>query len=295
MKKVRLMGLMLGGMVLTVSCSDSDYPGGGNDVTMPVVKASLSGYEGQNETLEGENDINHVQAFHFRNGVLTKVYDDLQFNDSACRIPLDSKEGSLYMLVNAEGLVDGQDLLDRNMTETEWKETAFSLKDGKEIHFFSGSLNLDEASRSQTELSLPLKRGVARFDLDIRTVGTALVKSLTLKHAAKEMYVFPKASAFSPPSVERRDTTVVFSSPLTSDTVGVLYVYEQENEGLELSIDVVIDGEEKTLVKTLDAPVKRNTVNTIVVRRDYINVDLNVTFDEWEEGSDIELDAKLKS
>ena len=36
-------------------------------------------------------------------------------------------------------------------------------------------------------------------------------------------------------------------------------------------------------------------VNTIVVRRDYINVDLNVTFDEWEEGSDIELDAKLKS
>lgn len=295
MKKVRLMGLMLGGMVLTVSCSDSDYPGGGNDVTMPVVKASLSGYEGQNETLEGENDINHVQAFHFRNGVLTKVYDDLQFNDSACRIPLDSKEGSLYMLVNAEGLVDGQDLLDRNMTETEWKETVFSLKDGKEIHFFSGSLNLDEASRSQTELSLPLKRGVARFDLDIRTVGTALVKSLTLKHAAKEMYVFPKASAFSPPSVERRDTTVVFSSPLTSDAVGVLYVYEQENEGLELSLDVVIDGEEKTLVKTLDVPVKRNTVNTIVVRRDYINVDLNVTFDEWEEGSDIELDAKLKS
>lgn len=64
---------------------------------------------------------------------------------------------------------------------------------------------------------------------------------------------------------------------------------------MELSIDVVIDGEEKTLVKTLDAPVKRNTVNTIVVRRDYINVDLNVTFDEWEEGSDIELDAKLKS
>ena len=100
MKKVRLMGLVLGGMVLTASCSDSDYPEGGNGVTMPVVKASLSDYEGQNETLEGENDINHVQAFHFRNGVLTKVYDDLQFNDSACRIPLDSKEGSLYMLVN---------------------------------------------------------------------------------------------------------------------------------------------------------------------------------------------------
>ena len=276
MRNVRLMGLVLGGMVLTASCSDSDYPGGG-EVTMPVVKASLSGYEGQSGLLEGENDIRHVQAFHFKNGVLTKVYDDLQFDGSDCRVPLDSKEGVLYMLANAEGMVDGQALLDQNLTEAEWKETV-----------------LPGAERSRTELPLPMKRGVARFDLEIQTAGTASVKSLTLKRVAKAVYAFPKDAAFSPPAVERRDTTVVFSSPLAGDAKGVLYVYEQENDGLELSLDVMIDGEAKTLVKTLDAPVKRNTVNTIVVRRDYINVDLNVTFDEWEDGNDIELDARRK-
>ena len=294
MRNVRLMGLVLGGMVLTASCSDSDYPGGG-EVTMPVVKASLSGYEGQSGLLEEENDIRHIQAFHFKNGVLTKVYDDLQFDGSDCRVPLDRKEGVLYMLANAEGMVDGQALLDQNLTEAEWKETVLPLKNGKEAHFFSGSLSLDGAEHSRTELPLLMKRGVARFDLEIQATGSASVKSLTLKRVAKSVYAFPKNAAFSPPAVERRDTAVVFSSPLAGDAKGVLYVYEQENDGLELSLDVVIDGEEKTLVKTLDAPVKRNTVNTIVVRRDYINVDLNVTFDEWEEGSDIELDAKLKS
>ena len=103
---------------------------------MPVIKASLSGYEGQSGSLEGENDIRHVQAFHFKNGVLTKVYDDLQFDGSDCRVPLDSKEGVLYMLANAEGMVDGQALLDQNLTEAEWKETVLPLKDGKEAHFF---------------------------------------------------------------------------------------------------------------------------------------------------------------
>lgn len=39
----------------------------------------------------------------------------------------------------------------------------------------------------------------------------------------------------------------------------------------------------------------RNTVNKIIVRKDYISVNLNVSFDEWEPGNDTELEAKHAS
>lgn len=297
MKKVNvlLMGSLLCGTFGVTSCSDSEHPDNVGNGTMPLVQAKIAAYEKEGTMLEGENKVEHVQACQFIDGTLAKVYDNLHFDGATCAFQLTDYKGSLYVLANTDGLIDLHELHDRRITEDEWKRTVVELKEEKEAHFFSGSLNLDEKDKSQTVLPLSIKRGVARFDIDIQTVGNASVKSLTLKNVARSAYLFSQEASHSPTGVERRDTTVAFPQPLTADTQGVLYVYEQENNGIEVSVTAVIDGEEKTLTKVLAEPLRRNTINTIIIRRDYINVNLNVTFDEWEQGSDTELEAKQRS
>ena len=69
----------------------------------------------------------------------------------------------------------------------------------------------------------------------------------------------------------------------------MLYVYEQENQGIETSSTAVIVCEEKTMTKAFDGPLKRKTVYTITVRQDRLDIKLNVSYDEWEEGTNTDL------
>lgn len=145
-------------------------------------------------------------------------------------------------------------------------------------------------SSSQTTIPVTLKRGVARFDLQVKTAGVARIKSITMKNTAGKGLLFTSdAGSLSPEGVERTESSVRFDEPLTANTQGVMYLYEQSNEGLEVTIEAEIDGVEKSLSKAIDGDIRRNTVYTLTVRKDVIDVEVSLSFDEWEEGGDTEL------
>ena len=255
----------------------------------PLVKTRLANFEGAEQALAGENDVTDLRACLFVGGTLSKVYDAPTPVDGGYGIQLDSHTGTLYVVANTEGLVDLNALQERSISESEWLRLTVAMQDASPVRFFSGSLTLDGMESSQTELPVTLKRGLVRFDLQIRTAGVASVRSLTLKNAAQSAYLFPVPGDLSPADVQRRDAVATISEPLTKDTPAVLYLYEQENDGLEAVIEAEIDGVSKTLTKRLDTALERNKIYTLTVRKDVIDVRLDVSFDEWEEGGDTEL------
>ena len=255
----------------------------------PLVKTRLAAFEGTGQALDGENEISDLRACLFESGVLTKVYDTPTSVDGGYGIQLDSHTGTLYVVANTEGLLDLNALQERSISESEWLQLSVAMQDAAPARFFSGSLTLDGMENSQTELPVTLKRGLTRFDLQIRTAGVASVRSLTLKNAAQSAYLFPVSGDLSPADVQRKDAVATITEPLTKDTPAVLYVYEQENDGLEVVIEAEIDGVSKTLTKRLETDLERNKIYTLTVRKDVIDVRLDISFDEWEEGSDTEL------
>ena len=255
----------------------------------PLVKTRLAAFEGTGQALEGENEVKDLRACLFESGVLTKVYDAPMPVDGGYGIQLDSHAGTLYVVANTGGLLDLDALKERSISESEWLRLTVAMQGAAPAHFFSGSVKLDGMENSQTELPVTLKRGLVRFDLQIRTAGVASVRSLTLKNAAQSAYLFPVPGDLSPADVQRRDAVATISEPLTKDTPAVLYLYEQENGGLEAVIEAEIDGVSKTLTKRLETDLERNRIYTLTVRKDVIDVHLDVSFDEWEEGSDTEL------
>ena len=93
--------------------------------------------------------------------------------------------------------------------------------------------------------------------------------------------------------LERNDVTAHFDTALSASTPGVLYVYEQENAGIEVSIEAVIDGQHKVLTKTLEGNLKRNTIYTVTVRKNAIDIVVKVDIDDWEPGEDTEIIPQL--
>lgn len=287
--KKNLTTILVMSLVLASACNVDEnpvpVPGGGN----VTVKASVAGYEGQSEALDGENKVNNLSACIFKDGRMTAVFENIPLSGSSYDIKIGEYSGNMYVLANTDGLVDLNALKDSEISEEEWLRLSIAMERGGPAHFFTGSVDLGGLGASQTEIPVSLKRGVARFDLKIRTAGESSVNGITFRNIAQSAYLFPVMGEYSPADVSRDVAETVFEEPLVADTPAVMYVYEQAGDGIEVEVDAVIDGKPVTLSKTISGDLVRNTVYTLTVRKDDIDVVLDITFEDWVQGGDTEL------
>lgn len=293
MKEIKFLGwvgILLFGLFFA-ACSDDaadkEWDGGTGSL---LVAPEVVSYAGSGQTIDEEDKITDMRACLFEGGVLTQIFEDLSPVGGIYNLPVTADEGTLYMLANTGGIFDMDAM--KGCRESEWLKETLPLKDGKPVHFFTGKLEL--GAQTQGEQTLSLKRGIVRFDLSVS--GNLAVNSLTLKNAAQSVYLFSQeGNVESPEGVDRSDVTVHFDDALKASVSGVLYVYEQENDGLEVSVEAVVDGNSKTLTKRLEEKaLKRNTVYTLALRKD-ASSDNGVTLDilDWEDGGDASLHPDL--
>lgn len=279
---------------LVASCSD-EYEAGQNGFEAPaVVQASVSAFQvdGRVSSLEGENEIENMQACLFENGLMTEVYTNLSNSSDSYSLKLKSMSGTLYMLANAADIIDLKQMKEKGTTEQDWLNTTVKAEEGKAPRFFTGKIDLKE-QQGQTVLPVTLKHGTARFDLLLRAGGVISVKSLTLKNVMQASYLIPRDEVASPEGAAVQDMQVDFPEPLTQDLSGVAYVCEQANPQLKVAVTMEMGG--KTYVKEADLPavVKRNAVYTLTVRKDALSADIQLEVAAWEDGGDVALRPDL--
>lgn len=283
--KYLLAALFAAGMTLTACNKDNmQLPGGGDGAPLKV-KAGVAAYSGgDSDSAERFTDL---QACVFDGGRMTRVYENLAADSgNIYEIDIDGRSGTLYMVANAAGLIDLKELQSQGISEEEWLKTIVASGNSSPIHFLSGSASLEGSSGV---LPLTLRRGVARFDLKLRTAGEAGVRSISLKDAAGSAYLFPAADRYSPEGAPLYELKAEFGEPLSADTPGVLYVHEQQAGAVTVSVDAVIDGRPVVLESRLEEPLERNTVYSVTVRKDDIDVSLQIEVEDWQTGGDTEL------
>ena len=272
------------------ACSD-DKATAVPPATTPAAAIRIADYDGGGQHLEGEQVINDLRICHFENGLLTAIHEhDIASDDGSYAIPLKHQGGTLYVVANTDGIIDWEALRGQSLTEAEWLKKTVPMNGAQATpHFFSGSAALGTQTDGHPTVPVTLKRGLARFDLRIRTVGTTSVERFTLHNAAQSAYLFAGPDILSPADTERKDVTLDFDTPLQSDKAGILYLGEQQNVDLAVRIEAVIDGRRKVLTQPFEGDIKRNTIYTVTIRKDVIDIRLDVAFDEWEQGGDTEL------
>ena len=284
------IGIFLSGLCLAACSDEAADKEWGDETGSLLVAPEVAGYAGSGQTVDDEDEVTDMRACLFEDGVMTQVFEGLSQMDGKYSLPVTAREGTLYMLANTDGMFELESM--KGCTEAEWLKTTLPLKNGQAVHFLTGKLEL--GVQAKAEQSLVLKRGIVRFDLSIS--GSMAVNSLTLKNAAQSVYLFPQdGDVESPEDVFRSDVTVHFEDALVESTSGVIYVYEQENEGLEVLVEAVVDGESKVLTKSVEEKaLKRNVIYTLTLRKD-ASSDNGVTLDilAWEDGGDTSLRPDL--
>lgn len=289
--KIGLLLILLG----MVSCAEHLEDMSQGDTSLLKVRGVFSDFASVGSAAGAGEGVSEMKACLFQNGLLTKVYKDLQTTDNLeYSLGVNRLSGTLYMLADTEQLIDWNNLQPQSVTEEEWLQMTASSENGQPHPFWTGKVSLDSLTSGKQTLSVNMKRGVARFDLLAR--GTAIsVHRLTLKNVRQQGYLFEQNAVSSPKDVTSDDWVCEFAAPLQKDSVGVAYVYEQKNPELMVSVDVSIAGRSYTLEEYLMEDVKRNTVYTLTVRKELLTEELRLEIEEWNKEGDIALTPDLNS
>lgn len=289
--KIGLLLILLG----MVSCAEHLEDMSQGDTSLLKVRGVFSDFASAESAAGSGEGVSEMKACLFQNGLLTKVYKDLQTTDNLeYSLGVNRLSGTLYMLADTEQLIDWNNLQPQSVTEEEWLQMTASSENGQPHPFWTGKVSLDSLTSGKQTLSVNMKRGVARFDLLVR--GTAIsVHRLTLKNVRQQGYLFEQNAVSSPKDVTSDDWVCEFAAPLQKDSVGVAYVYEQKNPELMVSVDVSIAGRSYTLEEYLMEDVKRNTVYTLTVRKELLTEELRLEIEEWNKEGDIALTPDLNS
>lgn len=296
MKTVKIFSIAVAASAAIISCTKNDFPGTGDGSVdtgkTATLRVSQLSYTGSNTVLEGENTIDNMQACLFVDGVMTRVYDNLSKGESGYNLQIDSHNGTLYMIANMAGRLDLNSLLESATTETDWLKTAVDYGvDGRPVNFFTGTVDLN--SPDTYSFDVKMKRGVARFDLKVDSSAQEIsVKNVEITNVARKGYLItPSTGVASPDAVSYENEEITFVEPVTAEKAGFLYVYEQTNNDMQVNVTVEIAGQEKVLSKKLSGDISRNNVYTVTVRKNDIDIYVNVNIEDWENGSDTEIEA----
>lgn len=266
---------------LLLACTERVETEFGTPERGPVIRMAAGTFQtnGTPAPLPGEETVGQLDAYLFEGGVLTTVHDNLPLTENGYDLALERPGGKLYIVADAP-----IERPAKGFPESEWLKTTVSMDPDSRQPFLSGVLDLDALPAGSTLVPLTLTRGVARFDLQLKVAGEAVVRNLTIKNAARQAYLFAQAEALPAAPDDLCEVTAAFDEPLVEDTQGALYLYEQNNPALLVCIDARIDGKEVSLEASLPREIRRNTVYTITLRKGIIDTDVRLTVEEWNDG-----------
>lgn len=286
LKKIGFIGIALASLFGT-SCSEHDDNIQWNKEQTSIITTSLAPFAGEGQAAEGNNEVDEMQACLFEGGKLAEVYPCLQKTEKGYTLKTDRMSGTLYLLANATRWVDVEKLQIDEMTEEEWLKTTVTTQDGRAGHFFTGSLDLGKQAGGQTTLPVSLRRGIARFDLQIN--GDVAVQQVTLKNIVQQGYLLEQPEVASPAGAAKQDETFDFKTPLKEGLQGMAYVYEQANPDSKVAVKVIVGTKEMVVENNLPKRLKRNSVYTLAVQKNDVSQEVSLEVEAWEDGGESSL------
>ena len=277
------------------SCTEPLESVPGDSAAERVVRVTASSFPtaGSTGAVAGEERIEQMHAYLFEEGLLTRIDENLPLSGNGCDLRLDRLSGTLYVVANAHPeLISGP--LSEGLSEREWLAATIGKADAATADFSTGRLDLGAVPAGSAVVPLTLTRGTARFDLRLRVAGSVSVEAFTLLGAARTGYLLPQERIATPPSAVRTEVAAAVALPLTEDTPGVAYLYEQENADLRVRVEAEIDGKPCTLEGALPRTVGRNRIYTVTLRKDLFDTDVQLSVEAWGDGGSTDLDPDLE-
>lgn len=274
--------------IAAVSCSVENLEYGGTyDSSARRIVAEVQDFGTGQAGTAGPDTISDIHAVVFRNGRLDGVYHDLEGRDGSYSLKVDNMSGRLYMLANTGSFLDLHQIAGSGISEDDWLASVAPSSEGRPYGFMTGMVELEIIGQDRYVIPVSLRRGVARFDLEIVSQDILQVDRIVFTNVKEDTYLFPGGTVSSPDNAVSGDYEVHQEEPVTGSRKGIAYIYEQNNPDIGVRVHLTYGGKSYVREAALPEQIRRNTAYSIVVMKDAVSMDLTVSVEEWNDGGDI--------
>lgn len=235
-----------------------------------------------NGAADSESDINSVVGFRFTDGLLKEKYADISMDaEGGSEIYFSERKGTLYILVNADEIMDMDSFVEDVTTESEFLKLSANV-----LQMTSGGLTMTASvslEGTKYEIPLKLKRSVARLDLKSMYEGVS-VRKVTVRNIAESTYVNDVPGV---PSGKTEDLVWDFSSgALSLEQQTLSYVGSQSDGPYQVEVELSVNGAWRRQQTVINSIV-RNTVYTVNVFGNGSSAEVEVSEGDWENGDGV--------
>lgn len=272
-KTLKVHLLVLLSVLFFVSCSEE------NDVTYPTNEVSRV-FQFQSQSLDASptNEALSVACYLFNNKVLYKVVPELRLDDQNKAV-IDVLSGSdSYFIAGFQlDVNEGQTTLEEFLSKTVGSDAPH---ENSAPMFVSASKNIG----SESQISIPLKRGVARIDLNTSFDNRTKINRIVVDNAPSSALPFVEGTGYS--VGENKTYDHIFSSPVSGNLEELLYLYESTQP-----VDVTLYGTYNNTpiqVKMSIPSVSRNKIYVLRILNAGTTVQGGFEILPWETGETID-------
>lgn len=275
--------------VLCFGCSNEDFDTGS---IQGKYSFRLMTRTQNSETAFNYDLVGSLDAFLFKDGVLSGIYKDLTVTEDGNFTISSVAEGDrIYFLANTHGLLN-EAALKVGLTETEllaMKMTSFSPQANGEKPVMTGKVDLPTV---QSPPVVSLKRAIARIDLKIADGADIQINSMSMGNVCREAFLFAQKPVASPSDAKSAKIEMAFDdNPLKSgEHKGVVYLYEQAGDGIPVTVHGAVEGTPVSLSLTLPAAILRNTIYKMKVfsgANATLQATVSLVNEDWETGETV--------
>lgn len=305
-------------LLFFVACTDDHETGGGDppqsgDITfvLPGVFRGASSYADPPVASDEEKFLDELTIFMFNDasGILEKIFEtnlityakvDDVTHSATINLTRISGKKTFYFLINGdEASIDFKSLVVGVTPESEFIEIV-SDKNTEIITtplLMSGKTTVTTVeSPDPDELKVPIRRRVARFDVENDSVITNFkIEKIYISKANLRTYIFSNATGTPPKTIETDNYKPIDFTVLDNENEGetnsVFYLYPTEFETgkTEISFVGLSGGERKTYNLHLENPVAIEANARYVLKAKQIdinNVEFSLNIEKWTDGSE---------
>lgn len=274
--------------ILCIGCSKEDFDTGKTNDIQNEHSLRLLVYTPNSETVLNTDLLGSIEAYLFKEGVLSDVYKNLTVDKNGyTTISSLAEEGQIYFFVNTGKLLNGITEEIGRLKETELLATTISSSspqaDG-EKPVMTGKADLTGSQESSTQVLLT--RAIARIDLKIADDADIQINRISMDNIHCEAFLFPQNPVSSPSGAALAKIDTTFDTPLSpGEHTGLVYLYEQVGDGIPVELHGTLEGDPVTLSLALPDTIHRNCIYKIKLfcgDNANLQVSISVENESWE-------------
>lgn len=252
--------------ILCIGCSKEDFDTGKTNDIQNEHSLRLLVYTPNSETVLNTDLLGSIEAYLFKEGVLSDVYKNLTVDKNGyTTISSLAEEGQIYFFVNTGKLLNGITEEIGRLKETELLATTISSSspqaDG-EKPVMTGKADLTGSQESSTQVLLT--RAIARIDLKIADDADIQINRISMDNIHCKAFLFPQNPVSSPSGAALAKIDTTFDTPLSpGEHTGLVYLYEQVGDGIPVELHGTLEGDPVTLSLALPDTIHRNCIYKI--------------------------------